>query len=49
MNVPGIFSGSLNSDYSSVIDGRNSESVFKNVKVLFTSLLSSGSLTADEV
>ena len=47
--VPGIFSGSLNSDYSGLIDGRNSESVMKNVKVLFTSLLSSGSLSADEI
>lgn len=49
MSVPGILSGSLSSDYVGLIDGRNSESFFKNVKILFSSLVSSGSLTADEL
>ncbi len=49
VSVPGILSGSLSSDYVGLIDGRNSESFFKNVKLLFSSLISSGSLTADEL
>jgi hypothetical protein len=42
-------SGSFSSEYTGLIDGRNSESLFKNAKLFFTSLVSSGSLTADEL
>ncbi len=49
MSVPGILSGSLASEYSGLIEGRNSESFFRNIRVLFTSLVSSGSISADEV
>jgi hypothetical protein len=49
LSVPGLFSGSLTSKYAGLIDGRNSESVFQNLQLLFTSLISSGSLSADEV
>lgn len=49
VNVPNILSGSLSSEYTGLIDGNNSESFFKNVQLIFTSLVSSGSLTADEV
>ncbi|NRH20938.1 hypothetical protein HOO68_02755 [Candidatus Gracilibacteria bacterium] len=48
VSVPGILSGSLSSEYVGLIDGRNSESIFKNVQLFFTSLVSSGSLSADE-
>ncbi len=47
--VPGILSGSLTSQYSGLLDGRNSESFFRDFRVLFTSLVSSGSLSADEI
>ncbi len=49
MNIPGILSGSLSSDYSWLIDGRNSESFFRNIKFLYTSLVSSGAVSADEL
>ena len=49
MSVPGILSGSLVSDYVGLLDGRNSESFFRNIRILFTSLVSSGSISADEV
>lgn len=49
LSVPGILSGSLESKYIGVIDGRNSESFFRGVRVLFNSLVSSGSLSADEI
>lgn len=49
MNVPGILSGSLSSDYSGLIDGRNGESTFRKVQLFFTSLVSSGSLSADDI
>ena len=49
MQVPGILSGSLSSQYSGVIDGRNSESFFRKVSLLYTSLVSSGSISADEI
>lgn len=49
VNVPSILSGSLSSDYVGLIDGRNSESIFKNLKLIFTSMINSGSLSADEV
>jgi hypothetical protein len=41
VNIPGIFSGGLNTNYNTLIDGRNSESFFKNLDLKFTSLLSS--------
>ena len=49
MNVPGILSGSLSSEYSGLIDGRNGESTFRKLQLFFTSLVSSGSLSADEI
>lgn len=49
VNIPEILSGSLSSEYTGLIEGRNSESFFKNVQLIFASLVSSGSLTADEV
>lgn len=49
MSVPGILSGSISSEYNGLIDGRNSESFFRNIKVLFTSLVNSGSLSIDEL
>lgn len=49
LSVPGILSGSLDSKYVGTVDGRNSESFFRNIRVLFTSLVSSGSLSADEI
>ncbi len=49
IQVPGILSGSLSSDYSALIDGRNSESFFRKVSLLYTSLVSSGSISADEL
>ncbi len=49
IQVPGILSGSLSSDYSALIDGRNSESFFRKVSLLYTSLVSSGSISADEI
>ena len=49
VSVPGILSGSIESKYIGTIDGRNSESFFRNVRVLFSSLVSSGSLSADEI
>ncbi len=49
ISVPNILSGSLSSEYSWLIDGRNSESFFRNVQVLFTSLVNSGSLSVDEI
>jgi hypothetical protein len=49
VSVPGILSGSIASEYSGLIDGRNSESFFRDIRVLFTSLVSSGSISADEV
>lgn len=49
LSVPGILSGSLESKYAGLIDGRNSESFFRNIRVLFTSLVSSGSLSVDEI
>lgn len=49
LSVPGIFSWSISANYDGLIDGRNSESYFRNVRALFSSLVSSGSLSADEV
>ena len=49
IQVPGILSGSLSSDYSALIDGRNSEAFFRKVSLLYTSLVSSGSISADEI
>ncbi len=49
IQVPGILSGSLSSEYSALIDGRNSESFFRKVSLLYTSLVSSGSISADEL
>lgn len=49
LSVPGIFSGSVSANYDGLIDGRNSESYFRNIRALFSSLVSSGSLSADEV
>ncbi len=49
ISVPGILSGTLTSEYAWIIDGRNSESFFRNIQVLFTSLVNSGSLSADEL
>lgn len=49
VSVPGILSGSIASEYVGLIDGRNSESFFRDIRVLFTSLVSSGSISADEV
>ncbi len=49
MNVSGILSGSISSEYSGLIDGRNGESTFRKLQLLFTSLVSSGSLSADEI
>jgi hypothetical protein len=49
LSIPGILSGSLESKYAWVIDGRNSESFFRNIRVLFSSLVSSGSLSVDEI
>lgn len=49
LNVPGIFSWSISSNYDGLIDGRNSESYFRNIRALFASLVSSGSISADEV
>lgn len=49
LSVPGLFSWSLTSNYNGLIDGRNSESVFQNLQVLFNSLISSGSLSVEQV
>ncbi len=49
INIANAISGSLDSEYKSLIDWRNSESTFSNLKLLFTSIISSGSLSADEV
>lgn len=49
VSVPGILSGTISSEYTGLIDWRNSESFFRNIKVLFTSLVNSGSLSVDEL
>ncbi len=49
VSVPGILSGALSSDYIWRIDGRNSESFLRHIQVLFTSLVSSGTLSVDEI
>ncbi len=49
VSIPGILSGSFASEYVGLIDGRNSESFFRDIRVFFTSLVSSGSISADEV
>lgn len=49
INIPNALSGSVTSNYAGLIDGRNSESTFKNIKLLFTSLMGTNSVTADEV
>ncbi len=49
INIPGILSGWLSSNYNTLIDGRNSESFFHNLDLKFTSLLSSGALSIGEL
>jgi hypothetical protein len=49
IQVPGILSGALSSEYSAHLDGRNSESFFRKASLLYSSLVSSGSLSADEI
>ncbi len=49
IQVPGILSGTLSSEYTALLDGRNSESFFRKVSLIYSSLVSSGSLSADEI
>ncbi|MBC7498403.1 hypothetical protein H7170_02055 [Candidatus Gracilibacteria bacterium] len=49
IQVPGILSGVLSSQYSATLDGHNSESFFRKISLLYSSLVSSGSLSADEI
>ncbi len=49
ISVPGILSGSLATQYTGLVDGRNVEAFFRNIQFLFTSLVSSGSISADEI
>lgn len=49
LSVQNLLSGAFRADYAGAVNGRDSQINFKNIKLNFTSMMSSGALSADEV